>query len=413
MSFQNLWRTANPSRLRAQTMRIHKLLAPLEKKEIVPKPCETAARKLPKRCFWNLLKTKKKSCLKQGKPLRNVRLRSLQATRPNSRKRCLGRACEKAEPQQVLCPSHCETAAGKMPKRRFWNPLKRKKYMPKPCETAARKLPKRCFWNLRKIKCWMMSFQNLWRAAMTCQTSKTSVQSLRRTASETAEQQQDSCPNHAIQRPRTMPKRCLRNALSVKWASKTFGGAARKCQTSKTSVQSLRRTASETAEQQQDSCPNHAKQRPRTMPKCCLRNASKTSVPSLWRTAAEWKWKESLKKYISCSFIRHSDHAQCRNVALRNALGEQCRWMSFQNLCVQSLWRTACETAEQQQDSCPNHAKQRPRRSWMSFQNLWRTAMKCQISKTSVLSLRRTACETAEQQQDSCLNHAKQRPRKM
>ena len=84
-------------------------------------------RKMPKRCFWNLLKTKKKGCLKQGKPLRNVKLGSLQATRPNSRKRCLGRACEKAEPQQVLCPSHCETAAGKMPKRRFWNPLKRKK----------------------------------------------------------------------------------------------------------------------------------------------------------------------------------------------------------------------------------------------------------------------------------------------
>ena len=72
------------------------------------------------------LKTKKKSCLEQGKPLRNVRLGSLQATRPNSRKRCLGRACEKAAPQQVLCPSHCETAAGKMPKRRFWNPLKTK-----------------------------------------------------------------------------------------------------------------------------------------------------------------------------------------------------------------------------------------------------------------------------------------------
>ena len=106
---------------------------------------------MPKRCFWNLLKTKKKGCLKQGKPLRNVRLGSLQATRPNSRKRCLGRACEKAEPQQVLCPSHCETAAGKMPKRRCWNPLERKKYMPKPCETAARKLPKRCFWNLRKM----------------------------------------------------------------------------------------------------------------------------------------------------------------------------------------------------------------------------------------------------------------------
>ena len=108
---------------------------------LCPSHCETAAgkmpkrrcwnplkREMPKRCIWNLLKTKKKGCLKQGKPLRNVRLGSLQATRPNSRKRCLGRACEKAEPQQVLCPSHCETAAGKMPKRRFWNPLKRKKY---------------------------------------------------------------------------------------------------------------------------------------------------------------------------------------------------------------------------------------------------------------------------------------------
>ena len=113
----------NRSRKNAETS----LLEPIKKKEIVPKPCETAARKLPKRCFWTLLKTKKKSRLKQGKPLRNVRLGSLQATRPNSRKRCLGRACEKAEPQQVLCPSHCETVAGKMPKRRCWNPLKRER----------------------------------------------------------------------------------------------------------------------------------------------------------------------------------------------------------------------------------------------------------------------------------------------
>ena len=115
----------------------------------MPKPCETAARKLPKRRVWNLLKTKKKSRLKQGKPLRNVRLGSLQATRPNSRKRCLGRACEKAEPQQVLCPSHCETVAGKMPKRRCWNPLKRERNR---AQTTARKLPKRCFWTLLKTK---------------------------------------------------------------------------------------------------------------------------------------------------------------------------------------------------------------------------------------------------------------------
>ena len=107
-------------------------------------------------------KNKKKGCLKQGKPLRNVRLGSLQATRPNSRKRCLGRACEKAEPQQVLCPSHCETAAGKMPKRRCWNPLikKKEKIGPKPCETAARKLPKRCFWNLRSAEKRKMPMRN-------------------------------------------------------------------------------------------------------------------------------------------------------------------------------------------------------------------------------------------------------------
>ena len=129
----------NRSRKNAETS----LLEPIRKKKIYAqtmrnrsqKTAETLLleptknaekRKMPKRCFWNHLK-KKKGCLKQGKPLRNVRLGSLQATRPNSRKRCLGRACEKAEPQQVLCPSHCQTAAGKMPKRRFWNPLKRKK----------------------------------------------------------------------------------------------------------------------------------------------------------------------------------------------------------------------------------------------------------------------------------------------
>ena len=69
----------NRSRKNAETS----LLEPTKNKETVPKPCETAARKMPKRCFWNLLKTKKKSCRKQGKPLRNVRLESPQATREN------------------------------------------------------------------------------------------------------------------------------------------------------------------------------------------------------------------------------------------------------------------------------------------------------------------------------------------
>ena len=75
----------NRSRKNAETS----LLEPIKKKEIGPKPCETAARKLPKRCFWNLRKMPK-------------------------REKC-----------------RCETAARKLPKRYFWNLLKTKK---KGCE---------------------------------------------------------------------------------------------------------------------------------------------------------------------------------------------------------------------------------------------------------------------------------------
>ena len=202
----------NRSRKNAETS----LLEPIKKKEIVPKPCETAARKLPKRCFWNLLKTKKKGCLKQGKPLRNVRLGSLQATRPNSRKMCLGRACEKAEPQQVLCPSHCETVAGKMPKRRCWNPLKRERNRAQTCETAARKLPKRCFWTLLKKK-------NL---------QATRANSRKRClgrACEKAEPQQVLCPSHCETAAEKMSKRRCWNPLErKKYMPKPCETAARK-----------------------------------------------------------------------------------------------------------------------------------------------------------------------------------------
>ena len=58
----------NRSRKNAETS----LLEPIKKKEIAPKPCETAARKLPKRCFWNLLKTKKKPASHQAKLKKKV-----------------------------------------------------------------------------------------------------------------------------------------------------------------------------------------------------------------------------------------------------------------------------------------------------------------------------------------------------
>ena len=58
----------NRSRKNAETS----LLEPIKKKEIGPKPCETAARKLPKRCFWNLLKTKGKPASYQAKLKKKV-----------------------------------------------------------------------------------------------------------------------------------------------------------------------------------------------------------------------------------------------------------------------------------------------------------------------------------------------------
>ena len=129
----------NRSRKNAETS----LLEPIRKKEIYAqtmrnrsqKTAETLLleptknaekRKMPKRCIWNLLKTKKR--LPQARQTFAQRKTWKPASHQTKLKtRCLGRACEKAEPQQVLCPSHCETAAGKMPKRRCWNPLKRKK----------------------------------------------------------------------------------------------------------------------------------------------------------------------------------------------------------------------------------------------------------------------------------------------
>ena len=62
----------------------------------------------------------------QGKPLRNVRLGSLQATRPNSRKRCLRRACEKAEPQQVFVPKPLRNRSRKNAETSLLEPTKNK-----------------------------------------------------------------------------------------------------------------------------------------------------------------------------------------------------------------------------------------------------------------------------------------------
>ena len=182
----------------------------------MPKPCETAARKLPKRCFWNLLKTKKKGCerLPQARQTFAQRKTWKPASHQAKRKKKVFGACmRQGRTPAGLAPKPLPNRSRKNAETSLLEPIKKKeKIVPKPCETAARKLPKRCFWNL------------LLKTKKKPASHQASVQSLWPTASETAEQQQDSCPNHAKQRPRTMPKRCLRNALGAEWASKTFSG---------------------------------------------------------------------------------------------------------------------------------------------------------------------------------------------
>ena len=124
---------ANRSRKNAETS----LLEPIRKKDIyMPKPCETAARKLPKRCFWNLLKTKKKPASYQAK----------------LKKKVFGTRMRKSRTPVGFVPKPLRNRSRKNAETSLLEPIKKKEIVPKPCETAARKLPKRCFWNLLKTK---------------------------------------------------------------------------------------------------------------------------------------------------------------------------------------------------------------------------------------------------------------------
>ena len=94
---------------------------------------------MPKRRCWNPLERERnRAQTMRNRSQKTAETLLLDPTK-NKEKTCKppGQTQEKGvwDAQQVLCPSHCETVAGKMPKRRCWNPLERRKYMPKPCET--------------------------------------------------------------------------------------------------------------------------------------------------------------------------------------------------------------------------------------------------------------------------------------
>ena len=90
-------------------------------------------------------------------------------------------------------------------------------------------------------------------------------------------------------------------------------------------------------------------------------------------------------------YTRYFFRAYFHSAAVRQRLGTLV-FDVWHFTSVQSLWRTACETAEHGLDTNPavvrlfrnEQAEMLPTKrikSWMSFQNLWRTAMKCQTSK--------------------------------
>ena len=163
--------------------------------------------------------------------------------------------------------------------------------------------------------------------------------------SESLEQQQDSCPRHAKHKPEKLSKRRRRNPLKGKKKDSLQALRHRKqhfyysqVRSSGIAPKSSRNLAlensSESLEQQQDSCPRHAKHKPIKLSKRRLRNPLKG------------KKKDSLqafrhrKKHFYYSQVRSSGSAPkaSRNLALENG----------------------SESLEQQQDSCPRHAKHKP-----------------------------------------------------
>ena len=90
------------------------------KKQCFGNRCRQPSRKACARCLW-------RSGFRQAHTAKEVPWRGAIVKLPHRSTTIRNRAEAMREPQQVLCPSHCETAAGKIPKRRFWNPLKTKK----------------------------------------------------------------------------------------------------------------------------------------------------------------------------------------------------------------------------------------------------------------------------------------------
>ena len=125
------------------------LLEPLKTMESCPSHCETSAtRQSETSATRQSLRKLRRERIRKGrapagfvpKPLRNRSRKNAETSllEPTKNKQ----KTKKKQRNSALATrtSHCETAAGKMPKRRFWNPLKRKK----ECPNHAKPQPENC-----------------------------------------------------------------------------------------------------------------------------------------------------------------------------------------------------------------------------------------------------------------------------
>ena len=125
------------------------LLEPLKTMESCPSHCETSAtRQSETSATRQSLRKLRRERIRKGrapagfvpKPLRNRSRKNAETSllEPTKNKQ----KTKKKQRNSALATrtSHCETAAGKMPKRRFWNPLKRKE----ECPNHAKPQPENC-----------------------------------------------------------------------------------------------------------------------------------------------------------------------------------------------------------------------------------------------------------------------------
>ena len=94
----------------------------------MPKPCETAARKLPKRCFWNLLKTKKKRLPQARQTFAQRKTWKPASHQAKLKKKVFGTRMRKGRTPAGFVPKPLRNRSRKNAETSLLEPIKKKEY---------------------------------------------------------------------------------------------------------------------------------------------------------------------------------------------------------------------------------------------------------------------------------------------